>query len=79
MSSYKELSALFKSIVGWGQDKAPRCHSYTNPIVSMTRKRTVLQKPVLATTLRLAAQGKSKAISTSNTRNRMPTIKKWTS
>jgi hypothetical protein len=43
-------------------------------MVRIRRNKTVLQKPVLETALKLAAQGKSKAISTSKTKKRIPTM-----
>ena len=44
------------------------------PRVNIKRNSTVLQKPVLRTAFKFAAHGKRSAISTSKTKNKIPTI-----
>lgn len=56
------------------QERAPRFHSYTKPRVKITRKRIIFQKPAVPTFSKPADQGKSKAISTSKIKNKIPTI-----
>lgn len=53
--------------------RAPLANSYTNPMVSSTKKIVNIQYPYTFTSYRETASGNERASSQSNTRNRIPT------